>query len=1225
MKRKTLVIGLAIFLLATSCFTIFYHIENIKADTIPTLYVGEGETYTTIQSAIDAAYSLSGGQGGYRIVVYNGTYTERLNISCKLDIFGEDKTNTIINGNGSGTVVWINASYVNISHFTIKNSGNSSNDSIININSGHSIITDNNITSGHHGIILNNSDSNLIYDNIILNNNGDGIRLNQSDNNINISYNTISGNKNGIYLYSSDSNKIYNNNIKNNDENGIFINRTCDLTIIKDNNISNNGYSGIYLNDYSNYSTISENSIYNNNNSGIILENCSWSTIYSSNIVNRNSNYGLMIVGSNNVVQSNIFYLNNKDGIFLNADDNTTISDNDIGYNTLVGIRSYNSTSDNISNNEIFNNSQYGMYLDFFTMNNLIYNNYFHDNTKNAADKSQNHNMWNVTKTSGTNKVGGSYICGNYWDDYDEISEGAYDSNGDGIADDSYTIYASNKDEGALLDVTPPSIGTPSISPSSQTIGGYTNISVSVTDNLEVRAVYLHLLDPNKQTINFSITQNRTSTTYYCYKQFSPIGTYTFHIAAKDSRNWTCSDSKTFTITEGVAPTITDNSPTTASPGEKFEFNATVKDDTDNASDLAVYVIWSHGKEGGNQSMTIASGNYFIKDVVLDRSIENLTYHIYASDQWGNSVTTSIKTVTVVDSEAPKIIMNKFGPSFDVLPNSFTFNATVTDNVDVSDVYIEYWYPNSENITADMDYKGNNYYEKVIIPENSPDRVYCVIYANDTSGNTNDTMNATADCNGPYTGFVAMPITFNGTNSHDLDGSIVDYSWNFGDQTTSNGTSPSTEHTYYSSGNYTVKLTVTDDDGNTGCDSTYVLVYQLIKIEPSDDTKNEIEQTYNLTLDELFYCYDSDGDGVADTFADPNNVLTAVHTGHVNVSGDILFLLSIDDSSIPEFFWNTTNDTITPIRYRQGVINETIINEDEEKATVHATVNKSDDWLFIEVSDIYPDASLTVKTGDRTISEDRIWRKNSKIYIFDDPETEYQFIFEGIYPKLTSPTFSPADSGMINEDSTTITITYNVPVKITYAAFGDLIVNQDLVTTDNIVFTYTPPGYLEDGWYIFDVDAQALRGNGYDSSEVNYYYTAYALPPEKSFIETNLTWILTGAGIAILVAIVIMIRTKKITLDDFIYIKNKKILPFFRPLIIGPVSVHVDDDRIHKAEFYVDGKLKETLTKPPFLWKWNETTFLKHTMETKVYDSEGNHSSSGEMEFYIFNSSKLFK
>ena len=210
MKRKTLVIGLAIFLLATSCFTIFYHIENIKADTIPTLYVGEGETYTTIQSAIDAAYSLSGGQGGYRIVVYNGTYTERLNISCKLDIFGEDKTNTIINGNGSGTVVWINASYVNISHFTIKNSGNSSNDSIININSGHSIITDNNITSGHHGIILNNSDSNLIYDNIILNNNGDGIRLNQSDNNINISYNTISGNKNGIYLYSSDSNKIYN-------------------------------------------------------------------------------------------------------------------------------------------------------------------------------------------------------------------------------------------------------------------------------------------------------------------------------------------------------------------------------------------------------------------------------------------------------------------------------------------------------------------------------------------------------------------------------------------------------------------------------------------------------------------------------------------------------------------------------------------------------------------------------------------------------------------------------------------------------------------------------------------------------------------------------------------------------------------------------------------------------------------------------------------------------
>ena len=52
---------------------------------------------------------------------------------------------------------------------------------------------------------------------------------------------------------------------------------------------------------------------------------------------------------------------------------------------------------------------------------------------------------------------------------------------------------------------------------------------------------------------------------------------------------------------------------------------------------------------------------------------------------------------------------------------------------------------------------------------------------------------------------------------------------------------------------------------------------------------------------------------------------------------------------------------------------------------------------------------------------------------------------------------------------------------------------------------------------------------------------------------------------------------------------------------------------------YVDGQLKESLSVPPFFWKWNERAFLKHTLETKVYDHEGNSASSGEKEFYIFN------
>lgn len=86
-----------------------------------------------------------------------------------------------------------------------------------------------------------------------------------------------------------------------------------------------------------------------------------------------------------------------------------------------------------------------------------------------------------------------------------------------------------------------------------------------------------------------------------------------------------------------------------------------------------------------------------------------------------------------------------------------------------------------------MDYVSANHFKKVIIPQGTPDTVYCVIYATDTSGNTNNTKNPFATHGGPYSGFVLEQILFNGTGSHDLDGNITTYSWDFGDGTKDNG------------------------------------------------------------------------------------------------------------------------------------------------------------------------------------------------------------------------------------------------------------------------------------------------------------------------------------------------------------------------------------------------------------------------------------------------------
>ena len=71
-----------------------------------------------------------------------------------------------------------------------------------------------------------------------------------------------------------------------------------------------------------------------------------------------------------------------------------------------------------------------------------------------------------------------------------------------------------------------------------------------------------------------------------------------------------------------------------------------------------------------------------------------------------------------------------------------------------------------------------------------------------------------ADAGGPYNGTVNEPVQFDGSGSGDFDGSIISYTWDFGDN--SNGTGPKPTHTYTTDGDFTITLVVTDDAGETG-------------------------------------------------------------------------------------------------------------------------------------------------------------------------------------------------------------------------------------------------------------------------------------------------------------------------------------------------------------------------------------------------------------------------
>lgn len=85
----------------------------------------------------------------------------------------------------------------------------------------------------------------------------------------------------------------------------------------------------------------------------------------------------------------------------------------------------------------------------------------------------------------------------------------------------------------------------------------------------------------------------------------------------------------------------------------------------------------------------------------------------------------------------------------------------------------------------------------------------------------------------------ASSVTVDASASSDLDGDVVEYSWEWGDGETDQG-GPVAEHTYAEPGEYVITLTVRDDDGaaRTTTDTVRVLGANLLP-EPSFTTTTE--------------------------------------------------------------------------------------------------------------------------------------------------------------------------------------------------------------------------------------------------------------------------------------------------------------------------------------------------------------------------------------------------
>lgn len=106
-----------------------------------------------------------------------------------------------------------------------------------------------------------------------------------------------------------------------------------------------------------------------------------------------------------------------------------------------------------------------------------------------------------------------------------------------------------------------------------------------------------------------------------------------------------------------------------------------------------------------------------------------------------------------------------------------------------------------------------------------------------------------ADAGKDYITYVDSTVIFNGSASYDMDGELVNYTWDLGDGTYAYGVS--IHHTYHSPGLYTVTLTVFDNIGWNDIDTCEIIVVEYPNEPPVADIEisGYYGKYYNLPED----------------------------------------------------------------------------------------------------------------------------------------------------------------------------------------------------------------------------------------------------------------------------------------------------------------------------------------------------------------------------------------
>jgi len=415
-----------------------------------------GLNYTTIQEAIDAPQTLD----GHKILVDAGTYNESLLLHKAVSLFGENRTNAIINGYGAQWAVQIVACNVTVSGFTIKNGGKGLSSRIIpnggiRLISNGSMISDNiiiendysGIWSGYYAILNWN-----IIENNFVSNNFYGIALSSGSSFNNLTKNIVTDNTHMGIFVSGRGNFLRKNLMSNNTYNfGVWGYSVSDFGQDIDTSNKVNGKPIYYLVDKSDVHipsdmgyvaaiscknvTVNYGSI--RNVGAVFFVNVTDSVIKNAE-VSHNYYFGIYLLSShNNIIQNVTLARSSLHNLGLRDSNANIIKDSFIA-NSGTGIDLYNSSGNVIIRNTIIKN-YHAIFLTYSNSNRICNNNFINNTDQIPIGAIKEENKWDY----------GYPFGGNYWSDYEGVDEKSgpnQDQLGsDGIGDEAYIIDVENQ------------------------------------------------------------------------------------------------------------------------------------------------------------------------------------------------------------------------------------------------------------------------------------------------------------------------------------------------------------------------------------------------------------------------------------------------------------------------------------------------------------------------------------------------------------------------------------------------------------------------------------------------------------------------------------------------------------------------------------------------------------------------------------------------------------